>query len=276
MRVLCVPQLARDRWNCGREFLSSSGNMQTKTALGVIRGPLFVVAVQSLRAVDFTDSFSRLTEFVSILSERSVQETEQRGQVALAAGSLLLFWWNRSRSGWFVTLHHRWSGWGTAAVAAGAVASGRATLVAATLDHFVTAQAESLFGLANHTPVAITQGTGQSGNHFWAAAAVLANLIADFVGSFAANSFISVIQGVDERGHDLWIADAIISVAELANRSPTLTSVASRLRFVDQLSDLAGIGVAALGCTRSGATGGGWTTVGGGSRTPWCTGRTAG
>ena len=239
--------------------------MQTKTALGVIRGPLFVVAVQSLRA-GFSIHFSQ-----KALSLRSVQETEQRGQVALAAvGSLLLFWWNWSRSGWFVGWHHRWSGWSTAAVAAGAVASGRATLVAATLDHFVTAQAESLLGLTNHTPIAITQGTGQSGNHFWAAAAVLANLIADFIGSFRPDPMIGVIQGVDERGHDFRVADAVIPVAELADRSTTLTSVASGLRGVDQLSDLAGIGIAALGGTRSG------TACSGGSRTRWGTSRCTG
>ena len=197
--------------------------------------------------------------------------------MALAAvGSLLLFWWNRSRSGWFVGWHHRWSGWSTATVAAGAVASRRATLVAATLDHFVAAQAESLLGLTNHTSVAITQRTGQGGNDFGAAAAVLANLIADFIGGFTSDSFIGVIQGVDERGHDFRVADAVIPVAELADRSTTLTSVASGLRGVDQLSDLAGIGIAALGGTRSGTAGTDWTTVGGGSRTRWGTGRCTG
>lgn len=197
--------------------------------------------------------------------------------MALAAvGSLLLFWWNRSRSGWFVGWHHRWSGWSTATVAAGAVASRRATLVAATLDHFVAAQAESLLGLTNHTSVAITQRTGQGGHDFGAAAAVLANLIADFIGGFTSDSFIGVIQGVDERGHDFRVADAVIPVAELADRSTTLTSVASGLRGVDQLSDLAGIGIAALGGTRSGTVGTDWTTVGGGSRTRWGTGRCTG
>ena len=172
--------------------------------------------------------------------------------------------------------HHRWSGWSTATVAAGAVASGRATVVAATLDHFVTAQAESLFGLANNTPIAITQGTGQSGHDFWAAAAVLPNLIADFIGGFSTDPMIGVIQGIDERGHDFRVADAVIPVAELADRSPTLTSVASSLRGVDQLSDLTGIGIAALGGTRSGTAGTDWTTVGGGSRTRWGTGRCTG
>ena len=172
--------------------------------------------------------------------------------------------------------HHRWSGWSTATVAAGAVASGRATLVAATLDHFVTAQAESLFGLTNNTLIAIAQRTGQSGNHFWAAAAVLANLIADFIGSFPPDPMIGIIQGIDERGHDFRVADAVIPVAELADRSTTLTSVASGLRGVDQLSDLAGIGIAAIGGTRSGTVGTDWTTVGGGSRTRWSTSRSTG
>ena len=172
--------------------------------------------------------------------------------------------------------HHRWSGWSTATVAAGAVASRRATVVAATLDHFVAAQAESLLGLTNHTSVAITQRTGQGGNDFGAAAAVLANLIADFIGGFTSDSFIGVIQGVDERGHDFRVADAVIPVAELADRSTTLTSVASGLRGVDQLSDLAGIGIAAVSGTRSGTVGTDWTTVGGGSRTRWGTGRCTG
>lgn len=100
-------------------------------------------------------------------------------------------------------------------------------------------------GLTNHTSVAITQRTGQGGHNFGAAAAVLANLIADFIGRFTTDAFVGVIQGVDKGGHDFRVADAIITIAQLADGRTALTSVASRLRRVDQLSDLAGVGIAA-------------------------------
>ena len=180
-----------------------------------------------------------------------------------AVGSLLLFWWNRSRSGWFVGWHHRWSGWSTATVAAGAVASRRATLVAATLDHVVATQLEGLFGLTNHTAIAVTQRTGQSGDDFGAAAAILTNLIANFVGGGTTNSFIGIVQTIDKRCHDFRIADAVISVTELTQRGTSLTSIASRLRNVDELGDIARIRVAAscFANRRAGRRTGCWSTA---------------
>jgi len=53
--------------------------------------------------------------------------------------------------------------------------------------------------LASDATIAVTKSTGQGGNDFWAAAAVLANLITNLIGSSAANSFISIVQSVDER-----------------------------------------------------------------------------
>ena len=193
---------------------------------------------------------------------RSVQHTEQPGQTTATSGGLLLFWRNRSRSGWFRGGCHGRSGRSIAIRASvGAVAGRRAATVAAALDHVVAAQLESLFGLTNHTLVAITQRTGQSGDDFGAAAAVLANLIANFIGRFTTDAFVSIVQGVDKGGHDFRVADAVIPVAKLADRSTTLTSVASGLRGVDQLSDLAGVGIAALGIAAASRRGGtGWGT----------------
>jgi hypothetical protein len=100
--------------------------------------------------------------------------------------------------------------------------------------------------LTSYTTIAVTQSTGQGSNDFWAAAAVLADLITDFVSGNATNSFISIVQTIDKSRHDFWIADAIISVAKLTESSTSLTSIASRLRGVDQLSDIARIRIAAL------------------------------
>ena len=83
--------------------------------------------------------------------------------------------------------------------------------------------------MTNHTTITVTQSTGQGGGDFWAAAAVLANLITDFIGSFTSDAFISIIQSIDEGRHDLWVADAIITIAQLADGGTSLTSIASRL-----------------------------------------------
>ena len=161
---------------------------------------------------------------------------------------------------------HGRSGRGVTTIrASGGVAGGRAATIAAALDHVVTALAESLFGLTNHTAVAITQRTGQGGHNFGAAAAVLANLIADFIGRFTTDAFVGIVQGIDKGGHDFRIADAIITIAKLADGRTALTSVASRLRGVDQLSDLAGVGIAALRVARSCTTGGCGSSTGRGT-----------
>lgn len=140
--------------------------------------------------------------------------------------NLLLFRWNRSRSGWIAGWHRGWgTGWSTAVAAT----SGCTAIVTATLDDVVSTQAESLFSLTDHTAIAVTQSTGQGSDDFGAAAAVLANLIADFIGSFAADAFISIIQSIDEGRHDLWIADAIITIAQLADGGTSLTSIAGSL-----------------------------------------------
>ena len=139
---------------------------------------------------------------------------------------LLLFRGNRSRSG-VIAWHHGGSttGGSTTTVAA----SGRTALVAASLDDIVSTQAQGLFSLTNHTAIAITQSTGQGGHDFGAAAAVLANLITDFIGRFTADAFIGIVQGIDEGRHDFRVADAIITIAQLADGGTTLTGIAGRL-----------------------------------------------
>jgi hypothetical protein len=151
--------------------------------------------------------------------------------VTLADRSRLFHWRNWSRSGWFGIWSHRRSGtdWSTAVCSATGRAAGGSASVAVAVDDFVSTQAESLFSLATNTTIAVTEGTGQSGRDFGAAAAVLANLIANFISRFTTNSFISIVQTVDKGRHDLWIADAVISVAELADRSTSLTGIAGRL-----------------------------------------------
>jgi len=86
-----------------------------------------------------------------------------------------------------------------------------------------------LFGLTSDAAIAVTEGTSQSSNHFWAAAAVLANLIANLVCSGATNSFVSIVQTVDEGRHDFWVADTIISAAEFAKSRTSLRGIACRL-----------------------------------------------
>ena len=83
--------------------------------------------------------------------------------------------------------------------------------------------------MTNHTAVAITQGNGQGGYDFGAAAAVLANLITDFVSRSAADAFIGIVQAIDEGRHDFRVADAIITIAQLAEGGTSLTSIAGSL-----------------------------------------------
>lgn len=140
--------------------------------------------------------------------------------------NLLLFRWNRSRSGWITGWHGGWStGWSTTVGATG----GRTTIVTAALDDVVSTQAESLFSLTNHTAIAVTQSTGQGSDDFGAAAAVLANLITDFIGRFTADAFIGIVQGIHEGRHDFRVADAIITIAQLADGGTSLTSIAGGL-----------------------------------------------
>ena len=94
--------------------------------------------------------------------------------------------------------------------------------------------------MTNHTAIAITQSNGQGSDDFGAAAAVLANLIADFIGSRSADAFIGIVQTVDEGRHDFRVADAIISIAQLAEGGTSLTSIAGGLRCVNQLLQLQG------------------------------------
>ena len=107
--------------------------------------------------------------------------------------------------------------------------------------------------MASDATIAVAKSTGQGGDDFGAAAAILANLIANLISRCTTNSFIGIIQTIDEGGHDLGIADAVIPTAELAERGTALTGIASRLRRVDQLGNIARICIAALGFDRCGA-----------------------
>lgn len=126
----------------------------------------------------------------------------------------------------------RSSGWRGSRSATAVAAGARATAIAAAVHNFVSAQFERFFGLANDRLVAIAKSTGQRRNHFRsraAAAAVLAELITDFVRSLSTDAFIAIVQRVDERGHDFWIADAIKLITEAMDRPTTIFSLAARL-----------------------------------------------
>jgi hypothetical protein len=179
-----------------------------------------------------------------IVNQSELSHAQHVGQVSLAVSTCLFLWWNRSWSLWFRHRSGRGrsrTGWSTS----GGTASGGRTGVAAAINNLVSAQAKSLFSLTSHATIAVAQSTGQGGDDFGAAAAVTANLITDLVCSRTTNSFISIVQSIDEGRHDFWIADAVISIAKLTESSSSLTSIASRLRGVDQLGDITRIGIAA-------------------------------
>ena len=139
------------------------------------------------------------------------------------------------------------SGWSTSTrtAVAGRAGRGTAAAVAAAIDDVVSAGSESLRSLTSHTTIAVGKSTCQGGNDLWAAATIFTNLITNLIRGSSANSFISIIQSIDEGRHDFWIADAVISSAKLTESSTSLTSIASRLRLVDQASNITRIGVAA-------------------------------
>ena len=118
--------------------------------------------------------------------------------------------------------------------------------VAATIHDFISTRFQTFFCLSPDTPITIRQGGCQSCDNFFAAAAVLANLITDFIGGFLADFLVGIVKAVDQSSHDFGITLAIVPVSEPIERSSTIPGIASRLRFVDQLSDLAGICIAAF------------------------------
>ena len=93
------------------------------------------------------------------------------------------------------------SGWAASAVAASTVASVASTVdaavtgVAAAVNHAVTAAGQSTFSFTTNTLVAIGEGTGQGRSNLCrAAAAILVELLFDFVGSGVANARIGVVE----------------------------------------------------------------------------------
>jgi hypothetical protein len=152
---------------------------------------------------------------------------------------------NRSSRGWGVASWvASWSastgtasGWATSRTAL------RSTLRLAAIDNVVAAEFQSFFSFLTDTTIAIAQSNRQSLNNFvaHAAAAVLANLVTNLISSFVTNAFVAIIQSVGKRTHNLGIANAAVLVAELINRTSTIFRIASCLRCIDQLSNLAGI-----------------------------------
>lgn len=136
----------------------------------------------------------------------------------------------------------------TAAVDAAAsppLAGIAADAFAAAVDNFITATTQSFLGVFANVLVAVSQGRGQSRNDLLVAAArIVFELIADFLGRFFPNFLVGVVQGVDEGRHDFGIAHAV-ELAEALNRLFAIFGVAGRLRGVDQLRNFTRIGVAA-------------------------------
>jgi hypothetical protein len=89
---------------------------------------------------------------------------------------------------------------------------------------------QGFFNLTTNTLVAITQGGCQSRCGCVAAAArILAELVADFISGFLADSLVTIVQSVDQGAHDFGIAHAVKLVAELVHSLATILGIASRL-----------------------------------------------
>ena len=154
---------------------------------------------------------------------------------------------SRSRSGVSTFRHRSRCGGGSFRSVAGRI-RGRASWLAATIrttlgttaspasglavvNDFVTAGFQGFFGFVANAPVAVSQSHGQSFDDFvsHAAAAVLANLVADFVSSFVTNPLIAIVQSVGEGGHDLGVAAAVVTIAKTIDRFRTIFGVAGSL-----------------------------------------------
>lgn len=120
------------------------------------------------------------------------------------------------------------------------------TGVAAAVYDFVSTRFQTFFSLSPDTPITIRQGGCQCSGHFLSAAAVLANLITNFIGGFLADALIGVVKAIDQGSHDFGITLAIELVSKFVECAPTISGIAGRLRFVDQLGNLAGVCIAAL------------------------------
>ena len=120
------------------------------------------------------------------------------------------------------------------------------TGVAAAVYDFISTRFQTFFGLSPDTPITIRQGGCQCSDHFFAAAAVLANLITDSIGGFLADALIGVVEAIDQGSHDFGITLAIVPVSEPVERSSTMSGIAGGLRFINQLGNLAGVCIAAL------------------------------
>jgi hypothetical protein len=63
---------------------------------------------------------------------------------------------------------------------------------------------------------------------------------------------VSIVQAVDERAHNLRIADAVV-LAQLLEGTATALRIATSLRFINPVSNFAGICIAALGVAALGS-----------------------
>lgn len=137
---------------------------------------------------------------------------------------------------------------GATGVAAASVAAGNfAAIVVARINDLVATLLEGPLGLPPDPPVAVAQRTCQSGNNVLAAAArVLAEFIANFIGSLGTHALVSVVQSVSEGTHEFRVTDAVEGPTHLTDGTTTLTGIAGGLRLVDQLRQNAGVITASI------------------------------
>ena len=79
-----------------------------------------------------------------------------------------------------------------------------------------------------------------------AAAGVALGLPGDLTGGLFPNALIAVVQTIYKGAHDFGIADAIELPTQLTQGFRTALGIASRLRNIDEVSNFAGVCIAAL------------------------------
>ena len=116
---------------------------------------------------------------------------------------------------------------------------GRATTRAAAVDNIITTALQCFFGLTADVPVTVGQSASESANHGSpAAATIVENLIADFVGRFGSHTFVAVVQSIDEGVHDFGVTDAVVSITQFMDRVATVSGIAFRHRSFDESGNL--------------------------------------
>ena len=182
------------------------------------------------------------------MSRNSGGATSRSTRVTTSVGAAIVFLAAREETAAFSAEQaalEQSTTFGTASSVAAFTAAAIAAGVTTAIHNFVTASFESFFGLTTNTFVAVTESTRQSSHDFRSAAAtVLANLVANFVGCLFTDTFISVVQRVDEGTHDFRIATAVEIVTQRIDCFTAIFRITGSLRFVDQLGNFARIGIA--------------------------------